>query len=209
MKSVFLVLFVICPMLTLFTCSQESPVAPEPIESSESNITAEIEQMETMVSGCQSISSFTGTSVFVANLDPGVVKILPNGKVRVSGKINQWYDDATDPRATIKNAVAVPPAGIDRSPCGTGTSAKMATLFAKGELGLHEEFVHESIIGSLFYGELVEETRVGDYSAVIPTIRGSAHIMGIHQFVLDPRDPFPAGFLLGRQEKLYGVGFEL
>jgi proline racemase/trans-L-3-hydroxyproline dehydratase len=116
---------------------------------------------------------------------------------------------ATDPKATMKNAVAVPPAGIDRSPCGTGTSAKMATLYAKGELGLNEEFVHESIIGSLFYGELVEETKVGDYTAVIPTIRGSAHIMGIHQFVLDPRDPFPAGFLLGKQEKLYGVGFEL
>ncbi len=114
----------------------------------------------------------------------------------------------THPAATMKNAVVVPPAGIDRSPCGTGTSAKMATLHAKGELGLKEEFVHESIIGSLFCGQLIAETQVGPYAAVVPTIRGSAYIMGIHQFVLDPRDPFPAGFLLERQEKLYGVGFE-
>jgi proline racemase len=115
---------------------------------------------------------------------------------------------ATHPRAHMKNAVVVPPAGIDRSPCGTGTSAKMATLWAKGELALNQEFVHESIIGSLFYGRLVEETQVGPFKAVIPTIKGSAWIMGIHQLVLDPRDPFPAGFLLGKREKLYGVEFE-
>ena len=84
----------------------------------------------------------------------------------------------------------------------------MAVLHARGKLGLGEEFVHESIIGSLFYGELIEETKVGEYPAVVPTIRGSAYIMGIHQFVLGPRDPFPAGFFLGKQEKLYGVGFE-
>jgi proline racemase len=101
------------------------------------------------------------------------------------------------------------PTGRHRSlPCGTGTSAKMATLYAKGELKLNEEFVHESIIGSLFFGRLIQETKVGNYRSVIPTIRGSAHIMGIHQFVLDPRDPFPAGFLVGRKEKLYGVEFE-
>lgn len=113
----------------------------------------------------------------------------------------------THPEATLKNAVVVPPAGIDRSPCGTGTSAKMATLYARGELRLYEEFVHESIIGSLFYGKLVAEAKVGPYDAVVPTIRGSAYIMGIQQFVLDPRDPFPNGFLLGKQEKLYGVDF--
>jgi len=114
----------------------------------------------------------------------------------------------TNPAATMKNAVVVPPAAIDRSPCGTGTSAKMAALYTKGELDLNEEFIHESIIGSLFYGQLIEETRVGSFTAVVPTIRGSAYIMGIQQFVLDPRDPFPAGFLLGKKEKLYGVGFE-
>jgi len=115
---------------------------------------------------------------------------------------------ATHPGATMKNAVVAPPTSMDRSPCGTGTSAKMATLYAKGKLSLNEEFVHESIIGSLFYGRLIEETKVGEHAAVVPTIRGSAYITGIHQFVLDPRDPFPAGFFLGKQEKPYGFGFE-
>lgn len=113
----------------------------------------------------------------------------------------------THPRATLKNTVAVPPGGMDRSPCGTGTCAKMATLYARGKLGLHEEFVHESIIGSLFYGQLNAETKVGDYSAVDPTIRGSAYVTGMHQFVLDPHDPFPTGFQLGALEKQYGFGF--
>ena len=114
---------------------------------------------------------------------------------------------ATNPKAGIKNAVVVPPGGMDRSPCGTGTSAKMAILHAKGELALGEEFVHESIIGSLFYARLIRETKVGDYKAVVPTIRGSAHITGINQFVVDPDDPFPAGFQLAKTEKLYGFGF--
>ena len=114
---------------------------------------------------------------------------------------------ATHPKATLKNAVVVPPAGMDRSPCGTGTCAKMATLYSKGELGLKEKFVHESIIGTLFYGELLAETKVGPYVAVVPTIRGSAYITGIHQFLVDPNDPFPEGFHLGKIEKLYGFGF--
>jgi proline racemase len=115
---------------------------------------------------------------------------------------------ATHPMATMKNVVVVPPAGMDRSPCGTGTSAKMAVLYAKGRLRLKEEFVHESIIGTLFYGQLIEKTKVGEYPAVVPTIRGSAYITGIHQFVVDSRDPFPAGFHLGKIDKLYGFGFK-
>lgn len=114
---------------------------------------------------------------------------------------------ATHPKATMKNAVVVPPGGMDRSPCRTGTNVKMATLYARGKLGLNEEFVHESIIGTLYYGELIEETMIGEYPAVVPTIRGSAYIAGIHQFVVDPKDPFPAGFYLGKIDKLYGFGF--
>lgn len=86
---------------------------------------------------------------------------------------------------------------LDRSPCGTGTSARMAQLHAWGELPLGRRFVHESIIGSLFQGELVEETRVGEYAAVVPTIRGRAYITGFNTIVVDPDDPFPRGFLLG------------
>ena len=103
----------------------------------------------------------------------------------------------THPEATQKNAVLYGPSGIDRSPCGTGTSARMAQLHARGSLGLNQPFVHESIVGSLFYGQLIGEARVGDYPAVIPTIRGRAYISGFNTLVLDPEDPFPKGFLLG------------
>ncbi len=97
-----------------------------------------------------------------------------------------------------KNAVVVSTRGgsgvLDRSPCGTGTCAKMATLHAKGKLALHQDFVHEGILGTTFTGRLVEATRVGPYSAVVPTISGQAWITGIAQYVLDPEDPFPEGF---------------
>ena len=83
---------------------------------------------------------------------------------------------------------------LDRSPCGTGTCAKMATLHAKGKLALHQDFVHEGILGTKFTGRLVEETRVGPYSAVVPTLSGQAWITGFAQYVLDPEDPFPEGF---------------
>jgi proline racemase len=86
---------------------------------------------------------------------------------------------------------------IDRSPCGTGTSAKMATLYAKGKLALNEDFVHEGILGTTFTGRLIRETKVGPYRAVVPTISGRAWITGFAQYVLDADDPFPEGFTVG------------
>lgn len=86
---------------------------------------------------------------------------------------------------------------IDRSPCGTGTSAKMATLYAKGKLALNEDFVHEGILGTTFTGRLIRETKVGEYRAVVPTISGRAWITGFSQYVLDADDPFPEGFTVG------------
>ncbi len=83
---------------------------------------------------------------------------------------------------------------LDRSPCGTGTCARMATLHARGKLGLHQDFVHAGILGTTFTGRLVEETRVGPYAAVVPTLAGQAWITGFAQYVLDPEDPFPEGF---------------
>jgi proline racemase len=112
----------------------------------------------------------------------------------------------THPEATLKNACFGPPGFTDRSPCGTGTCAKMASLYARGELGLGEEFVHESFIGTVFHGRAIQEVRVGTYRAILPEITGNAYITGIQQFVLDPRDPFPAGFYVGRESKLWGVG---
>ena len=86
---------------------------------------------------------------------------------------------------------------LDRSPCGTGTCAKMATLWARGELDLGEDFVHEGILGTTFTGRLSSQTRVGEFDAVIPSITGSAWITGFSQFVVDPDDPLPNGFTVG------------
>ncbi len=95
-----------------------------------------------------------------------------------------------------RNAMAIHPGWFDRSPCGTGTSARMAQLHARGELPLHQDFVNESLIGTRFTGRLTGTTRVGDRTAVLPTVTGRAWITGMGQYLLDPTDPFPAGFTL-------------
>jgi len=116
---------------------------------------------------------------------------------------------ASRPDAHLKNAVTVStgeldwdrPAtwtgAIDRSPCGTGTCAKMAALYAKGRLKLNEDFRHEGILGTVFTGRLIGETKVGQYPAVIPTLAGQAWITGFSSYVVDPDDPFPEGFTVG------------
>lgn len=86
---------------------------------------------------------------------------------------------------------------LDRSPCGTGTCAKMAALHAKGQLPIAHDFVHEGVLGTTFTGRLLRETRVGERSAVVPAISGRAWITGFSTYVLDPSDPFPEGFTLG------------
>ncbi len=86
---------------------------------------------------------------------------------------------------------------LDRSPCGTGTCAKMAVMHARGELPLGQDFVHEGILGTTFTGRLVRETQVGDRDAVVPTLSGSAWITGFAQYVVDDEDPFPNGFTVG------------
>ena len=93
-----------------------------------------------------------------------------------------------------RHAMAIYPGWFDRSPCGTGTSARMAELWARGELGLGEDFVNESFIGSRFTGRLIRETTVAGIPAVIPSITGRAWVTGIGQYLLDPSDPFPTGF---------------
>lgn len=123
--------------------------------------------------------------------------------------ISQLSGPPTHPQAHRRNAVTVASGpvdfedpgtwmgALDRSPCGTGTCAKMAIMHAKGELGLNEDFVHESVLGTLFTGRLIEETEVGPYKAVVPTLGGQAWITGIAQYVVDPTDPFPDGFTVG------------
>jgi len=123
--------------------------------------------------------------------------------------IGQLSGPAHDPANSRRNVVTVStgtldwdrPAtwtgAIDRSPCGTGTSAKMATLAAKGELRLGDEFRHEGILGTVFTGRVVEETTMGPYRAIVPTITGQAWITGFASYVVDPTDPFPDGYTVG------------
>jgi proline racemase len=98
--------------------------------------------------------------------------------------------------AHARNAMAIYPGWFDRSPCGTGTSARMAQLHARGQLDLDQDFINESFIGTRFTGRLIETTTVGGLPAVVPTVRGRAWITGLGQYLLDPTDPFPAGFTL-------------
>jgi proline racemase len=94
------------------------------------------------------------------------------------------------------NTVVIQPAKLDRSPCGTGSSARMAVLHARGELAVGETYVSESIIGSRFYCRVQAQTQIGGRPAIIPLIAGQAWITGTHQFKLDPSDPWPEGYRL-------------
>ncbi|MEV0090897.1 proline racemase family protein [Streptomyces sp. NPDC050738] len=98
--------------------------------------------------------------------------------------------------ARSRHAMAIHPGWFDRSPCGTGTSARMAQLHARGELALDTDFVNESFIGTSFTGRLTGTTEVAGLPAVLPSITGRAWVTGTAQYLLDPTDPFPAGFLL-------------
>ena len=94
-----------------------------------------------------------------------------------------------------RNAMAIHPGWFDRSPCGTGTSARLAQMVARGQFNDGDVLENESWIGSCFTGRIVGRTKVGDFDAIIPAITGRAWIMGTAQWRLDPSDPFPAGFL--------------
>ena len=98
--------------------------------------------------------------------------------------------------AVSKNAVVVAPGRLDRSATGTGLSARMAALHARGLMGAGDGMTHASVIGSAFDGRIVSETEVGGRPAIVPAIRGSAWITGIAQVFVDPDDPFPEGYLL-------------
>jgi proline racemase/trans-L-3-hydroxyproline dehydratase len=135
------------------------------------------------------------------------VKRAVNEKVRVqhptathitSVELVEIYDKPQEGKAFSRNVMVFGEGQIDRSPCGTGTCAAMAMLFGKGKLSLNEEFTNESIIGTRFKGKLVEEVRVGDFTAARPVITGEAYITGIQQFVVDPKDPIKYGFVIGQ-----------
>jgi proline racemase len=96
-----------------------------------------------------------------------------------------------------RNAVVVSPGRLDRSPCGTGTSARLAVMHARGQIAVGERLVHESVLGTEFIGTVLGTASVGDLPGIHPAITGSGWITAFHQYVLDPSDPFPNGFRLG------------
>jgi 4-hydroxyproline epimerase len=106
-----------------------------------------------------------------------------------------WTGTCLDPSSTARNAVFYGDKAIDRSPCGTGTSARLAQWYAKGKLKQGDTFIHESFIGSKFKGTIEGFTKVGDFEAIIPGIEGWAKIYGYNTILVDPEDdPYAAGF---------------
>lgn len=99
-------------------------------------------------------------------------------------------------RKTGRNAVVISPGKIDRSPCGTGTSARLAVLHAKGEIGTDEPYISTSLIGTEFHARVVKTASVGNENGIVPSLSGRAWITGVHQYGLDPTDPFPEGYTL-------------
>jgi proline racemase len=116
---------------------------------------------------------------------------------RISGCHHVVFHEPGRDGADAVAATSIHPGWLDRSPCGTGTSARMAQLHARGELDLDVPFVNQSVIGTRFTGRVVEETTVAGRPAIIPEITGRAWITGMGQYLLDAEDPFPAGFALG------------
>ncbi|MFN7373531.1 MAG: 4-hydroxyproline epimerase [Cyclobacteriaceae bacterium] len=106
-----------------------------------------------------------------------------------------WTGQVMDPKSSARNAVFYGDKAIDRSPCGTGTSARMAQWFAKGKLRKGDEFIHESIIGSKFIGRIEEETQLAGRPAIVPSVEGWARIYGHNTMTIDPDDdPYAYGF---------------
>ena len=110
--------------------------------------------------------------------------------------VTEFYDPSSDAQGKGKSMVILGEGHMDRSPCGTGTAAKMTLLYHQGKIGLKDTFTNTSPLGTTFQGRLVDEVQLGDTGAVVAEIRGSAHLTGVHEFIVDPRDPFQDGYLL-------------
>lgn len=123
-----------------------------------------------------------------------IVHPLEQGLTGIYGVI--FSDQPVKPEADLRNVTIFADEQVDRSPCGTGTSARLASLYAHGEIDENGQFVHECITDGQFTGKMLGKTTVGEMEAVIPLVSGAAYITGFHQFVVDPFDPLPKGFLL-------------
>lgn len=113
---------------------------------------------------------------------------------RIAGCRHVVFHEAGRDGADARSATSIHPGWLDRSACGTGTSARLAQLHARGELSGAAEFVNESVIGSRFSARAVAAATVGGVAAIVPEVTGRAWISGLAQYLLDPDDPFPTGF---------------
>ncbi|HKL12876.1 MAG TPA: proline racemase family protein [Halanaerobiales bacterium] len=138
----------------------------------------------------------------------GLIKKAVNQQVDIYHPEKRFINEAThvmvtgDPlteKGDTKNVVVIPPGSIDRSPCGTGTSSRLAAEYYKGDLAKDSSLKFESIINTYFKGKIIDTTKVGKFDAIIPEITGRAYVMGINQWIIDPDDPIQEGFLLGRK----------
>jgi proline racemase len=156
------------------------------VEAASVGVRPEPEQAQTLIDAGQAI---------MATINEAAPPVHPEDE-RISGCRHVVFHEPGTNGAHAKAATSIHPGWLDRSPCGTGTSARMAQLHARGELETGAPFVNESVIGTRFTGRVVEETTVAGRPAIVPEITGRAWITGIGQYLLDPTDPFPAGFRL-------------
>lgn len=156
------------------------------IESSTLNLTIEMKNVDELVSKGMKIMNYINKKVKMQH--PELAHIKTADLVEFYEKPNSRHPK------NYSNCVVFGLGQFDRSPCGTGTSAKVATLVAKGELRMGDEFVYESILGTKFVGKAIGKAKVGKFDAIIPEITGSAFITGYSNYVIQPNDPFQEGF---------------
>lgn len=145
----------------------------------------------------ENIPKFVHLAGFITKEVNKAVKVVhpENKHIKDQGFV-YFYGLPSSSKSDSKSIVVGGRGNVDRSPCGTGTSARMAALYAKGKLSLGTTFCVESISGTLFKGKVIKETRIGDFKAIIPEITARAYITGFHQFVIEASDPLKNGFML-------------
>ena len=155
------------------------------VEATDLNLRVEIKNLDRLIAYGLKVREAINAKVKVRH---------PITKHITSVGLTAIYAKAKNPQAKVRNTVIFGKGQVDRSPCGTGTSAKLAALHAKGQIGLHEPFNIESIIETVFEGKIVAVTKVGQRQAIIPEIKGSAYVTGFNRFVVDSEDPLKYGF---------------
>jgi proline racemase/trans-L-3-hydroxyproline dehydratase len=145
----------------------------------------------------QNVGNFIKHAGIIADEVNKTIKVAhPEEKHITNVRAVHFYGPPSHPQANSKTLIVGSRGNIDRSPCGTGTSARMGALYAQGKLRLGEIFCTESVIGTIFRGKVLEEKKTGEYLAIVPEITASAYLTGFHQFVIEPSDPLKYGFTL-------------